>query len=263
LLGPSGLASPPVFTALGVVLYLLDSSSDYIVWALIWIPISLAAIAGVDDRRAAASGPERRAGPPWLRIAHGFSALAILLMFLVPHIANHLTAIWSADLHKTVMNRLRSVYRASPVQAALVGLFLSQIASGIALLGKRMAVPNGLFGSLQTASGAYLAAFVASHLTAVFVLGRWAMQVDTNWDFAIGAPAGMMGDTWNVRLVPHYSLAVFLLFTHLACGLRAVLLGHDVAEKMANGIAVGVIMFGGMVALTVISAMLGVHVVAK
>jgi hypothetical protein len=84
-------ASPPLFTALGVVLYLLHSSSDYVVWALIWIPISLAAIAGASERRAAASRPETTAGSPWRRIAHGFSALAILLMFIVPHIANHLT----------------------------------------------------------------------------------------------------------------------------------------------------------------------------
>jgi hypothetical protein len=74
-------ASPPLFTALGVVLYLLHSSSDYVVWALIWIPISLAAIAGASERRAAASRPETTAGSPWRRITHGFSALAILLLF--------------------------------------------------------------------------------------------------------------------------------------------------------------------------------------
>jgi hypothetical protein len=39
-----------------------------------------------------------------------------------------------------------------------------------------------------------LGIFVISHLTAVFILGRQAMHVDTNWDFAIGAPTGMMGD---------------------------------------------------------------------
>ncbi len=87
------------------------------------------------------------------------------------------------------------------------------------------------------------------------------MQIDTNWDFAIGAPAGLMGDPWNVRLVPHYSLAVFLLFSHLACGLRAVLLGQDAAEKRANRIARAVIGLGGVIALVIISAMLGVHVV--
>jgi hypothetical protein len=123
--------------------------------------------------------------------------------------------------------------------------------------------PQRLFGSLQSASGTYLAAFVASHLTAVFVLGRWAMRIDTNCDFAIGAPAGLMGDPWNVRLVPHYSLAVFLLFSHLACGLRAVLLGHHVAETSADRIARAVIGLGGIIALVIISSMLGVHAIAK
>jgi len=122
---------------------------------------------------------------------------------------------------------------------------------------------HGFIGSLQTASGAYLAAFVTSHLMAVFVLGRWAMQIDTNWDFATGAPTGLMGDPWNVRLVPHYSLAVFLLFSHLACGLRAVLLSHHVAEKGAKGIARTVIALGGIAALVIISAMLGLHAVAR
>jgi hypothetical protein len=71
-----------------------------------------------------------------------------------------------------------------------------------------------------------------------------------------------MGDPWNVRLVPHYSLAVFLLFSHLACGLRAVLLGHDAAEKRANRIARATIGLGGAIALVIISAMLGVHMAA-
>jgi hypothetical protein len=183
-------ASPPLFTAVGVILH---SSSDYIVWALFWIPINLAVIIGPDERPVAASGPESRTGPR-LRIAHGYSALAILLIFLAPHIANHLTAIWSVELHKAVMDILRLLYRASLVQTALVGLFLFQLTGGMALLWKRMAVPTGFFGSLQNSSGAYLAAFVTSHLMAVFALGRWAMQIDTNWDFATGAPTGLMGD---------------------------------------------------------------------
>jgi hypothetical protein len=221
-------------------------------------------IAGGTGRQTTFLDAEGGAGsPPWLRAAHGLSALAILLVFLAPHMANHLTAIWSADLHEAVMNALRTIYRADFVQAALVCLFLFQITGGVALLARRVARRNDLFGSLQTASGAYLAAFVASHLTAVFVLGRLAMHVDTNRDFAIGAPAGLMGDPWNVRLVPHYSLAVLLLFIHLACGLRVVLLGQDVAEKVANRIAAAVIILGGMVALTIISAMLGVHAVAR
>jgi hypothetical protein len=84
--------------------------------------------------------------------------------------------------------------------------------------------------------------------------------VDTNWDFAIAAPAGLMGDPWNVRLVPHYSLAVFLLFAHLACGVRMVLLGRRVSAPVASGTAVAIIALGGAVALTVTLAMLGVHI---
>jgi len=154
------------------------------------VALSLAAIIGPDVRPVAASGSESRTGPPWLRIAHGYSALAILVIFLAPHIANHLTAIWSTEFHKAVMNILRLIYRASLIQTALVGLFLFQITGGMALLWRKIATPNGFIGSLQTASGAYLAAFVTSHLMAVFVLGRWAMQIDTNWDFATGAPTG-------------------------------------------------------------------------
>src|SRR5262249_20226673 len=69
----------------------------------------------------------------------------------------------------------------------------------------------------------------------------------------------MMGDPWNVRLVPHYSLAVLLLFTHFACGLRNVLLGHRIAVTAATRTAAAVIVFGGAVAFTVTLAMLGVH----
>ena len=88
------------------------------------------------------------------------------------------------------MNLLRVVYRQTTVQATLLCLLAFQIASGVTLLRKRIAVANDIFGALQTASGAYLAAFVASHLIAVFILGRQKMHVDTNWDFAIGAPTG-------------------------------------------------------------------------
>ncbi len=116
------------------------------------------------------------------------------------------------------MNGLRVVYRSMLIQPALVALVLFQIVSGGALLRTKLVGKTNFLGSLQTASGAYLEIFVISHLTAVLVLGRRAMQVDTNWDFGIGAPAGVMGDPWKVRLVPHYSLAVLLLFSHLDSG---------------------------------------------
>jgi hypothetical protein len=52
----------------------------------------------------------RRLILPALRTAHGISPVSILLFFLMPHIANHLTAIWSVDAHMTVMRALRHLY---------------------------------------------------------------------------------------------------------------------------------------------------------
>jgi hypothetical protein len=250
-------ASPPLFTALGVGFYLVHSNSDHIVWVLIWLPIVAVTIVG--ERRGGTAGSQPRTQLQWLRTAHGLSATAIIIMFLAPHIANHLTAIWSTDLHKAVMEVLRTVYRQSAVQSVLVGLLLFQIVGGITLLRRRIGIAGDTLASLQTAAGAYLAAFIASHLTAVFILGRQVLHVDTNWDFAVGAPAGLMGDPWNVRLLPHYSLAVFLLFAHVGCGLRGILLGRHATLRAANRVGGAVITFGAAVALTVTLAMLGAH----
>lgn len=253
-------ASPPLFTALGVALYLVHSNSDYLVWALIWLPIVIVAVISERRRVAIASEPKmQKMQFRSLRTAHGLSAVAILTVFLAPHLANHLTAIWSSDLHKAVMDVLRVVYRQTAVQSILVGLLLFQIVSGIVLLRRRIGAADHTLGSLQTASGAYLAAFIASHLIAVFVLGRQFLHVDTNWDFAVGAPAGLMGDPWNVRLIPHYSLAVFLLCTHIACGLRAVLLGRHATLRAANWTSATAMAVGAVIALTITLAMLGLH----
>jgi hypothetical protein len=40
----------------------------------------------------------------------------------------------------------------------------------------------------------YLATFLVSHMTAVFVLGRIVLKVDTNDAWAAGLPAGMVAD---------------------------------------------------------------------
>jgi hypothetical protein len=253
-------ACPPLFTATGVVLYLLHSNADYIVWPAIWIPVAFVTARSVDKRPAPTIDLNGASVFPALRVAHGLSAVLILLMFLVAHIANHLAAVWTADLHKAVMNTLRTMYRNSIVQPALVALFLFQIASGGTLLRKRMVVANDLFDSLQTTSGAYLAAFIMSHLMAVFILARGVLKIESNWDFAIGAPAGLVGDSWNVRLIPHYSLAVCLLFTHLACGLRIVLLAHGMSPTRAARLAIAMMVLGVVVGITITAAMLGAHV---
>jgi hypothetical protein len=99
-------------------------------------------------------------------------------------------------------------------------------------------------------------------MTAVFVLGRLVLSVDTNDAWAAGLSAGLVADLWNTRLIPHYSLAAFLLVVHVGCGLRGILLDHAWSLTSVNRITVAIIGLGASVATVIIVAMLGVHLAA-
>jgi hypothetical protein len=96
---------------------------------------------------------------------------------------------------------------------------------------------------------------------AVFVLAR-PNGVDTNFLWASGQPAGLLGDAWNVRLIPHYTLAVWMLFAHLACGLRFRLLDRQMSHAKANQTAWTMIGLGFVVALAIVFSMLGIHILS-
>jgi hypothetical protein len=184
------VASPPLFTLIGVAFYLMGvPNGDYVLWGLTWIPLAVLTVAGSRTSAATKSEPHRLASPA-LRTAHRISAVTILVIFLMPHIANHLTAIWSVDAHIAVMRVLRHIYRAELTQPLLVVLLIFQIASGLVLWRGRMTVDADLFGTLQTAAGVYLAIYLVSHMIAVFVLGRIVMKVDTDFLFATGRRRG-------------------------------------------------------------------------
>ena len=53
-------------------------------------------------------------------------------------------------------------------------------------------------------------------------------------EFEFSVHTGLLLDAWNVRLIPHYSLAVLFVIGHLAVGSRAVLLGHGVVAAVAD-----------------------------
>ena len=87
---------------------------------------------------------------------------------------------------------------------------------------------------MQTSTGAFLTAFIVSHLNSVFILGRAVTKVDTTFLWASGAPVGLLPDAWNVRLIPHYSLGVWFISAHMGLGLRGVLLAHQVLPSVAD-----------------------------
>src|SRR5689334_8765966 len=170
-----------------------------------------------------------------------------------------MTALWSFDANEVMMKALRKWYRSDIVQPVLVALFAYQVISGVALLWRHTALKADFFRTLQTATGALLTAFIVSHLNAVFVLGRGVSQVDTTFSWAGGAPSGLLPDPWNVRLIPHYSLAVWLVITHAGLGLRMVLLNHRTSRALANQVAWALSALGLVVSLIILAALLKVH----
>lgn len=256
-------ASPPLYTAIGVALFVLfqDSNHDYLIWGVIWLPILLLTFRSNLGVKAHIS-PNltfnwQRLGV--FRAIHGITALLILLIYLVPHITNHLSALWNLDVNLWVMEILRQWYRANFVEPVVIILFYCQIFTGLTLWRSRTAHQSDIFGTLQTASGTYLSIFIFSHTIAVFLLAR-ANGVDTTFRWAAGEPTGLLGDGWSVRLIPHYFFAVWMLFTHLACGLRFRLLDHQISSTKTNTITWGTISTGCVISLLIILAMFGVHI---
>jgi hypothetical protein len=249
-------AAPPLYTALGVVTFILGFGAlDLSVWIALWMIVIAVAVA----KRSAAPEPQIAKAAGGLRRFHGIAALAILLSFLLAHLGNHVLALWSTELHGRVMKVLETIYRHGLVEPALVLLIASLLGSGLVLMWKHTAAPQDGFGTLQTLTGFYLAAFVASHLVAVFVMARWLENIPTDWNFASGAPVGLLKDPWNVRLIPHYSVAVWAVIAHVGLGARGVMRAHGAADRIADRFAWATIGVGAIVSALISAALLGVH----
>jgi hypothetical protein len=246
-------AAPPLFVMIGVFFYMLNvPNGDYAFWAIAWLGVLAFAAFGSPTNEMPATAPR------WLRTAHGFSAAAIIAIFLAWHLVNHMTAAWSLEENKKIMDLLRVWYRSDIVQPILVALFAFQLLSGLRLLWAAIARKADIYSSIQTATAAYLVVYITSHLIAVFILARMFQGIDTTFEWASGAPTGLLHDPWNVRLIPHYSLAPLFVISHLAMGLRAVLIGHDVRVAFANCFAWVVCGIGLGVSLAITIAQLSV-----
>src|SRR5579859_5573228 len=221
-------AAPPLFTFIGVVTYMAGLAiGDYWVWAIIWV------LAIVWLLRGGTAPVATRTAPKWLPPVHGIVALTVIAGFVLLHFANHLTGLWSAETHIAVMKMLREWYRSGFVEPVLVALMLFMAGSGFVLLRARLTRGSDFFGTMQTATAAFLLFFIPGHMNSVFIYQRWFAGKDTDFWFASGGTAGLLGDGWSVRLIPHYLLGVWALATHAACGLRYVLLTRGVARSTA------------------------------
>ncbi len=252
------VAAPTLFTFVGVVLTMLhDPVPDTWLWVACWA-IALALLLRSDNSVPAVVAP--RSVPAPLRVAHGVSALALVMLFLALHMANHLMFPAGERTYDAVMKVFRHVYRNDILQPLVVALFLFQVGTGLCFVWRLTAAPSDRFRTFQIASGVYLAFYVLGHMDSVFIFARSYLGIDTGWGFATGAPSGLVKDSWNIRLVPHYWFGAFFVLAHLAAGARRIMMTHGVSRAFADPFMIGGAVVAGLVATVIMLGMCGMRV---
>ena len=247
------------FANLGGVLHAPSAvpAAWLIFWTLMAMIVLLSSGSAPVESSSAASAISR-VGHRRLAIAHGVSALAILLLFVGPHIGNHLAGFWSGSVHTEIMNAARRVYRDDIVQPVLLALIGFQILSGIVLVRSKMRMRSDFFGTVQAMFGAYIGVYFLAHMTAVFA-ARYA-DVDTNWAWLTRQNISMLSSLSNLRLIAHYWVGPIAIVAHVASGLRAVLLQHDVSTPTANRLMLALVTLGVVASSLILAALLNVHI---
>jgi hypothetical protein len=196
------------------------------------------------------------------RVVHGLTA-ALLSLYVLFRIINHLFGLVGPDAHAAVMKIGRVVYHSGVGEPLLVGAMLFQIGTGLYLAWRWSAAPQGFHRTYQVASGAYLSLFILGHMNSVFIYARRFLGIPTDWNFAIGAPTGLIHDAWNIRLLPHYTLGVFFVLSHIASGLRVVLIAHGVDRRHADRFWGAGAALSAIVAAAIIAGMCGARIGAS
>src|SRR5580704_12359917 len=250
-------ATPSLYVGFANVAGVLHAPSAVpVAWLIFWTLMAMIVLLG--SRSSSAASAISPVGHRRLAVAHGVSALAILLLFVGPHIGNHLAGFWSGSVHTEIMNAARRVYRDDIVQPILLALIGFQILSGSVLVRWKMGMPSDVFGTVQTMCGAYIGVYFLAHMTAVFA-ARYA-DVDTNWAWLTRPNNSMLGSLSNLRLIAHYWVGPIAIIAHVACGLRAVLLQHNVSTASANRLALALIILGVVASSLIMAALLNIHI---
>ena len=250
-----GVIAPTAYVFMGVLLYMAGAPlPDEAAWSLAWlILMAWAVLPAKADATAAPAGASSG-----LRITHGIAS-TVVMIYVAFHLTNHLFGLVSPEYHAKVMAIGRSVYRASFVEPVLVALMLFQIATGLRLAWRWSGQQVDGFRVFQVASGVYLSIYILGHMNSVFFFARSFLGIDTGWGFATGAPTGLIHDPWNIRLVPHYWLGVFLVLSHLSSGLRVVLTAHGVNQTLVFRLWLAGLVAAAVVATMILSAMCGLR----
>ena len=249
------VAAPSLYVFLGVIQALVGSSiPDPWVWCALWLIATLWASRGSRQQAAVQARP----GLGRWRVAHGVSAL-IVCLYVLFHLGNHLMGLAGPQSHAAVMDAGRTVYRARLIEPILVLAFLFQVGSGLVLAWHWSAARHGFLRTFQVASGVCLSIFIVGHMNSVFIYARTYLGIPTDWDFATGAPAGLIHDPWNIRLLPHYALGVFFVLGHLVAGLRVVLEAHGMGRRAADRLWGAGVADSAVIAVAIVAGMCGLR----
>lgn len=249
------IAAPPLYVFVGVTRGLIGVPvDDTTLWIASWLAAGVYVWQASADEIAVPTGSV--AG--W-RVAHGVVA-ALLAAFFLFHLANHLFGLMGPDVHAGIMKSGRSVYRSPFVEPVFVAVLLFQVVLGARLAWRWSAARGEIHRVFQIGSGVYLALFIVTHLNSALVAARGVRGIETDWAWASGAPAGLIHDAWNIRLLPHYAFGAFFILAHLCTGLRHILLAHGVAESTANRMWVSGLIASGLVSSAIIGALCGVRI---
>ncbi len=251
-------ATPSLYVGFANVAGVLRAQSALLAtWIIFWA--FLTAIVLFRPRPASKPVGMTPVAHRWLAFCHGVSASLILLLFVLPHIINHLAGFWSSVAHIKLMKAVRYVYRDDIGQPVLLAFIGFQILSGTALLRRRLTMPSDFLGTLQTMCGAYIGVYFLAHMTAVFA-ARYA-GTDTNWNWLTNNDTSMLASLSSLRLIAHYWVGPIAIATHLGCGLRMVLLQREVSPLIADRVVRVLVSVGVVTSSIILVALFSVHIV--
>lgn len=172
---------------------------------------------------------------------------SFLGLFIITHLAVHLTALGGAETHQNILTSIQGIYRNKFVEPVLVLAILMQVYVGIRLYWRRRKLPRQTkWMRIQSISGLYLAFFLLVHSSAA-ISTRHLFGLDTDFYWAAGT---LNIEPLKYGFAPYYFLGVSAFFAHIAAALSFKRSVPNLAPKF-------IIVLGLVVAATIIATFAG------